>query len=44
MNCIVRRLLPAFLLWTAVLTIVVPTQAQDSKRPCTTRDHSPRQH
>lgn len=33
MNCIVRRLLPAFLLWTAVLTIVVPTQAQDSSVP-----------
>lgn len=29
MNCIVRRLLPAFLLWTAVLTICVPAQAQD---------------
>ena len=29
MNCIVRRLLPAFLLWAAVLTIAVPTQAQD---------------
>lgn len=29
MNCIVRRLLPAFLLWTAVLIIRVPTQAQD---------------
>ena len=33
MNGIVRRLLPAFLLWTAVLTIVVPTQAQDSNVP-----------
>lgn len=33
MNCFVRRLLPAFLLWTAVLTIVVPTQAQDSNVP-----------
>jgi len=29
MNCFVRRLLPAFLLWTAVLTIGVPIQAQD---------------
>ena len=29
MNCIVRRLLPALLLWTAVLTINVRTQAQD---------------
>lgn len=29
MNCIVRRLLPAFLLWTAVLTIPAPIQAQD---------------
>lgn len=28
MNCIVRRLLPAFLLWT-VLTLAVPSQAQD---------------
>ena len=33
MNCIVRRLLPAFLLWTAVLTIVVPTQAQEARVP-----------
>lgn len=33
MNCFVRRLLPAFLLWTAVLTIVVPTQAQNSSVP-----------
>jgi hypothetical protein len=33
MNCIVRRLLPAFLLWTAVLTIVVPTQAQQARVP-----------
>ena len=33
MNYFVRRLLPAFLLWTAVLTIVVPTQAQDSNVP-----------
>jgi len=29
MNCFVRRLLPALLLWTAVLTINVRTQAQD---------------
>lgn len=29
MNCIVRRLLPAFLFWTALLTIAVPIQAQD---------------
>ena len=29
MNCIVRRLLPAFLLLPAVLTITVPIQAQD---------------
>ena len=29
MNCIVRRLLPALLLWTAVLTITMRTQAQD---------------
>jgi hypothetical protein len=33
MNCIVRRLLPAFLLWTAVLTIGVPAQAQDINVP-----------
>ena len=33
MNCFVRRLLPALLLWTAVLTIVVPTQAQESIVP-----------
>lgn len=33
MNCIVRRLLPAFLLWTAVLTIGVPGQAQDINVP-----------
>jgi hypothetical protein len=31
MNCIVRRLLPVFLLWTAVLTIAVPTQAQQAR-------------
>jgi len=30
MNCIVRRLLPALMLWTAVLTFAVPSQAQDS--------------
>ena len=29
MNCIVRRLLPALMLWTAVLTFAVPSQAQD---------------
>lgn len=29
MNCIVRRLLPAFMLWTAVLTLAAPSQAQD---------------
>ena len=33
MNCFVRRLLPALLLCTAVLTIVVPTQAQNSNVP-----------
>ena len=33
MNCIVRRLLPAILLWTAVLTISVPTKAQDITVP-----------
>src|SRR5215510_1784042 len=33
MNCIVRRLLPAVLLWTAVLTINVRTQAQDISVP-----------
>lgn len=33
MNCIVRRLLPAFLLLTAVLTIRVPTQAQEINVP-----------
>jgi tetratricopeptide (TPR) repeat protein len=33
MNCIVRRLLPAFLLWTAVLMIGVPAQAQDINVP-----------
>jgi hypothetical protein len=30
MNCIVRRLLPAFMLWTAVLTLAVPSQAQNA--------------
>ncbi len=29
MNCIVRRLLPAFMLWTAVLTLAAPSQAQN---------------
>ena len=33
MNFFVRRLLPAFLLWTAVLTITVRTQAQDISVP-----------
>jgi len=33
MNCIVRRLLPAFLLWIAVLTTGVRTQAQDITVP-----------
>jgi Tetratricopeptide repeat len=33
MNCIVRRLLPLFLLCTAVLTIAVPTQAQEARVP-----------
>src|SRR5689334_25282995 len=39
MNCIVRRLLPALMLWTAVLTFVAPSQAQDasvSVRPAIT--------
>ena len=39
MNCIVRRLLPALMLWTAVLTFAVPSQAQDasvSLRPAIT--------
>lgn len=39
MNCIVRRLLPALMLWTAVLTFVAPSQAQDasvSLRPAIT--------
>jgi tetratricopeptide (TPR) repeat protein len=30
MNCIVRRLLPAFMLWTAVLTLSAPSQAQNA--------------
>ena len=29
MNCIVRRLLPAFMLWPAVLIFAAPSQAQD---------------
>lgn len=33
MNCFVRRLLPALLLCTAVLTIFVPTQAQNTSVP-----------
>jgi Tfp pilus assembly protein PilF len=33
MNCIVRRLLPALLLWTAVLTTGVRTQAQEITVP-----------
>ena len=39
MNCIVRRLLPALMLWPAVLTLVAPSQAQDasvSMRPAIT--------
>ena len=39
MNCIVRRLLPALMLWTAYLTFVAPSQAQDasvSLRPAIT--------
>lgn len=39
MNCIVRRLLPALMLWTAVLTFVAPSQAQDASvsiRPAVT--------
>src|SRR5215216_4230733 len=31
MNCIVRRLLPVLLFWTAVLTVAVPTQAQQAR-------------
>ena len=30
MNCFVRRLLPAFMLWTAVLTLAAPSQAQNA--------------
>lgn len=30
MNFIVRRLLPAFMLWTAVLTLAAPSQAQNA--------------
>jgi hypothetical protein len=30
MNCIVRRLLPAFMLWTAVLALAAPSQAQNA--------------
>ena len=30
MNCIVRRLLPAFMLWTAVLTLAATSQAQNA--------------
>jgi Flp pilus assembly protein TadD len=30
MNCIVRRLLPAFMLWTAVLICTAPSQAQNA--------------
>lgn len=30
MICIVRRLLPAFMLWTAVLTLAAPSQAQNA--------------
>ena len=30
MDCIVRRLLPAFLLWIAVLTLAAPSQAQNA--------------
>ena len=30
MNCIVRRLLPALMLWTAVLAFAVPSHAQDA--------------
>ena len=33
MNCTVRRLLPALLVWTAVLTINMRTQAQDISVP-----------
>ncbi|HEX5601558.1 MAG TPA: tetratricopeptide repeat protein [Pyrinomonadaceae bacterium] len=30
MNCIVRRLLPAFMLWIAFLTLAAPSQAQNA--------------
>ncbi|HEY4426012.1 MAG TPA: tetratricopeptide repeat protein [Pyrinomonadaceae bacterium] len=30
MNCIVRRLLPAFMLWTAFLALAAPSQAQNA--------------
>jgi tetratricopeptide (TPR) repeat protein len=30
MNCIVRRLLPAFMLWTAFLTLAAPSKAQNA--------------
>ena len=30
MNCIVRRLLPVFMLWTAVFTLAAPSQAQNA--------------
>ena len=36
MNCIVRRLLPAFLLWAAVLTIGAPVRAQNATRAAIT--------
>lgn len=39
MNCIVRRLLPALMLWTTVLILVAPSKAQDanvSLRPAIT--------
>lgn len=31
MNCIVRRLLPVFMLWTAFLTLAAPSQAQNAR-------------
>jgi len=31
MNCIVRRLLPVFMLWTAFLALAVPSQAQNAR-------------
>ncbi len=30
MNCIVRRLLPAFMLWAAFLALAAPSQAQNA--------------